>query len=249
MAPTTPPLINPSLRTNGGDDGAAGALASATSAEKKQGSTTPRGLKVSNNFGLVQARRNPARMAKINGGGGEAEAAGMLPRKKPHGLSPQKKPCGKETFLLRLDRAKATAKHGRTKPIKLEGNPDDRADSGRPKKGLPKTTKAPRVSQEDNGMGELDSEEEEVDSKDNEGGDLDNDDEELNAARNEAMLESTKRDDGAIDRTNKAESIPARLRGAKKLDAARDEAMLVSIPACPCGAKHDSGVKKMSYGR
>ncbi len=30
MAPTTPPFINPSLRTNGGDDGAAGALASAT---------------------------------------------------------------------------------------------------------------------------------------------------------------------------------------------------------------------------
>ena len=27
MAPTTPPFINPSLRTNRGDDGAAGALA------------------------------------------------------------------------------------------------------------------------------------------------------------------------------------------------------------------------------
>jgi len=35
MALTTPTFINPSLRMNGGDDGAAGALASATSAEKK----------------------------------------------------------------------------------------------------------------------------------------------------------------------------------------------------------------------
>ncbi len=38
----------PFLRTNGGDDGAAGALASATSAEKKQGNRAPRGPKVLN---------------------------------------------------------------------------------------------------------------------------------------------------------------------------------------------------------
>ena len=210
MAPTTPPLINPSLRTNGGDDGAAGALASATSAEKKQGSRAPRGPKVSNNFGSVQARRNPARGAKIDGGVAEAEAAGGSPRKKPHGPLPWKKPCGEETFLLRLDRVKATAEHGRTEPIELEGDPDDRADGGRPKKGLPKTTKAPRVTQEDNGMDDLDLEEEEVESKDVEGGNLDDNDEELDAACNEATLESTKRDGGGINWTDKAtcESIP-----------------------------------------
>ncbi len=78
-----------------------------------------------NNFGSVQARRNPARGAKINGGIAEAEAAGGSPRKKPQGLSPRKKPRGKETFLLRLDRAKATAEHGRTEPLELEGDPDD----------------------------------------------------------------------------------------------------------------------------
>ncbi len=190
MAPTTPPLVNPSLRTNGGDDGAAGALASATSAENKQGSRAPRGPKVSNNFGPVQAFRNPARVAKIDGGVAEAEAAGGSPRKKPHGPSPQKKPRGKETFLLRLDWVKATAEHGRTEPIELEGNPDDRADGGRPKKGLLKTRKAPRVTQEDDGMDDLDPDEEEVDSEDDKGGNLNDDHEELNAARDEATLES-----------------------------------------------------------
>ncbi len=116
MAPATPSLINPSLRTNGGDDGAAGALASATSAEKNQGSRAPRGPKVSNNF--VPTRRN--RGAKIDGGVAEAEAAGGSPRKKPRGPSPRKKLRGEETFLLRLDRAKATAERGRTKSIGLE---------------------------------------------------------------------------------------------------------------------------------
>ena len=90
MAHTTPPLINPSLQTNGGDDGVAGALDSATSAEKKQGSRALRGPKVSNNFGSVQACRNPACRAKIDGGVAEAEAAGGSPRKKPHGPSPWK---------------------------------------------------------------------------------------------------------------------------------------------------------------
>jgi hypothetical protein len=85
----------------------------------------PRGPKVSNNFGSVQARRNPARGAKIDGGVAEAEAAGGSPRKKPHGPSPPKKPRGKETFLFRLDRAKATAEPGRTEPLELEGDPDD----------------------------------------------------------------------------------------------------------------------------
>jgi len=80
MAPTTPTFINPSLRTNGGDDGAAGALASATLAEKKQGSRAPRGPKVSNNFGSLPVCRNPGRGARINGGVAEAEAAGGSPR-------------------------------------------------------------------------------------------------------------------------------------------------------------------------
>ena len=157
-----------------------------------------------NNFGPVQACRNPARVAKLNGGMAEAEAAGGSPRKKPHVPLPRKKPHGKETFLLRLDRAKATAKHGRTEPIELEGDLGDRADGGRPKKGHPKTTNAPRVTQEEDGMDDLDPEEEEVDSNDDEGGNLDDNDEELDAARDEATLESTKRDGGAIDRTNEA---------------------------------------------
>ncbi len=103
MAPATPPFINPSLRTNGGDDGAAGALARATSAEKKEGSRAPRGPKVLNNFGSVPTRRNPARMAKIDGGVAEAEVAGGSPRTKPHSQSPRKKPRGEKTFLFRLD--------------------------------------------------------------------------------------------------------------------------------------------------
>jgi hypothetical protein len=138
MAPTTPPLINPSLQTNGGDDGAAGALASATSARKKQGSRALRGPKVPNNFSSFPARRNPARVARIDGGVAEAEAAGGSPRKKPHGSSPQKKPRGEETFLLRLDRAKATAEHGRTEPIELEGNPEEP-----PQESAPQDDEAP----------------------------------------------------------------------------------------------------------
>ena len=130
MAPTAPPLINPSLRTNGGDDGAAGALASATSAEKKEGSRAPRGPKVSNNFDPVPARRNPARGAKFEGGVAESEAAGGTPRKKPHGQSPRKKPRGEGTFLLRLDREKAATERGRKESIGLV---EDRAEDGCPK--------------------------------------------------------------------------------------------------------------------
>jgi len=63
----------------------------------------------------------------IDGGVAEAEAAGGSPRKKPRGPSPRKKLRGEETFLLRLDRARATAERGRT-----ERDPDDWADGGRP---------------------------------------------------------------------------------------------------------------------
>ncbi len=62
---------------------------------------------------------------RIDGSVAEAEAAGGSSRKKPPGLSPRKKPRSEGTFLLRLDRAKATAEHGRTEPIKLEGDPED----------------------------------------------------------------------------------------------------------------------------
>ena len=157
MAPTTPPFINPSLRTNRGDDGAAGALARATSAEKKEGSRGPKGPKVSNNFGPVPTRRNPARGAKVDGGLAEAEVAGGTPRKKPPGQSPRKKPRGEKTFLLRLDREKGATEQGRKEFIGLV---EGRADDGRPKEALPKTTKPPPVTQEDN-KDDLDTEEEE----------------------------------------------------------------------------------------
>jgi hypothetical protein len=125
MAPVIPPLINPSLRTNRGDDGAAGALASVTLAEKKQGSRAPRGPKVSNNFKSVPACRNLARGTKFNGGVAELEAAGGSLRKKPQDQSPQKKPRGVETFLHLLDRTKAD--RGRKKAVELEEPQPDRA--------------------------------------------------------------------------------------------------------------------------
>ncbi len=78
--------------------------------------------------------------------------------KKPRDLSPRKTLHGEETFLLRLDRAKATAEHGRTVPIELKGYPEDSTEGGLPKK--PKTTTAPPVTQEDDGFGDLASEEE-----------------------------------------------------------------------------------------
>ncbi len=156
MAPTTPPFINPSLRMNGGDDGAAGALARATSAEEKQGRRAPRGPKVSNNFGSIPTRRNPARGAKIDGGVAEAEVAGGSLRKKRLGQSPRKKPRGETTFLFRLDREKAANEKGWKEPIGLkdpqgepQGDPDDRTEAGhvgegsRPKESLPKTTNPP----------------------------------------------------------------------------------------------------------
>ena len=120
MAPTTPPLINSSLQTNEGDGAAAGALASVTSAEKKQGSRAPRGPKVSNNFDSIPACRNPAHGAKLNGGMAELDAAGGSSRKKPQDHLPRKKLRGKEIVLHRLDRAKAIAEQGWKEAIKIE---------------------------------------------------------------------------------------------------------------------------------
>ena len=199
-------------------------------------------------------------MAKIDSGVAEAEAAGGSQRKKPHSPSTRKKPRGEETFLLCLNRAKATTEHCRTEPIKLEGNPDDRADGGRPKKGVPKTTKAPPVTQEDDGMNDLDSDEEEVDSEDDKRGDLNDDKKELDAAHNKATLKSilahphrAKRDGGANNRTDEAtrKSIPARPCGAKREGGANDwsnKATRESIPARPRGAKHDNGANNRTDG-
>ena len=64
----------------------------------------------------------------------EAEAAGGSPKKKPRGPSSRKTLRGEETFLLHLDRAKATAEHGRTEPIELKGYPEDSTEGGHPKK-------------------------------------------------------------------------------------------------------------------
>ena len=89
----------------------------------------------------------------------EAEAAGGSPKIKPHGPLPWKTLCGEETFLLCLDRAKATAEHGRTEPIELESYPEDSTEGSHPKKS--KTMKAPPITQEDDGFGNLASEEEE----------------------------------------------------------------------------------------
>ena len=193
---------------------------------------------MSNNF---PARRNPARRARINGGVVEAEAAGGSPRKKPHSLSPRKKPRGEGTFLLCLDRAKATAERGRMEPIELEGDPEDWVEGGRPRKAPPKTTKPPPITQEDDGYGDLASEEEEFDEDDI-------DDEEFDAngvaSRDEArrLVESilahpreAKRDGGANDGGRPKED------NNEEIDAFRDGATHKAIPACPRGTKREGG--------
>jgi len=166
----------------------------------------------------------------------EAEAAGGSLRKKPPGSSPQKKLRSEGTFLLHLDRAKATAERGGTEPFELEGDPEEWVEGGRPRKAPPKTTKPPPITQEDNEYDDLASEEEEFDE--------DNvDDEEVDAngvaPRDEAFVESilacprgAKRDDGAHDVSRPKESV-----------APRDEAhrFIESISACPRGAKRDDG--------
>jgi len=75
-----------------------------------------------------------------------------------------------ETFLRRLDHAKVTAEQGRKEAIELEephgnpqGNPDIQTEGSRPKKSFPKTTtKAPPITQEVEGVGNLNKEEEEL---------------------------------------------------------------------------------------
>ncbi len=197
---------------------------------------------MSNNF---PACRNPARVARIDGGVAEAEAAGGSPRKKPHGSSPRKKPRGEGTFLLRLDRAKATAECGWMEPIKLEGDLEDWTEGGRPRKAPPKTTKPPPITQEDDGFGDLASEEEEVDSEDDEG---------LEAGI--ASCDEARR---------LVQSISARPRGAKcdggvndgcrpkedddeERDAFCNGATCKFIPACPRGTKREGGKNDWTNG-
>ncbi len=85
MAPTTLPFkINPSiclLQDSKRDEGAAGTVAVATLANKKQGKKAPGGLqtlKISYNFGST-GRWDPPRAAKLDGGGSKLGT----PRKRP----------------------------------------------------------------------------------------------------------------------------------------------------------------------
>jgi hypothetical protein len=127
MAPTTPPVINLSLRIlwmDLGDEGAAGAVAVAMSERKKQGKKAPGGLKtlkVSNNFGPA-GHRNPPCAAKFNSGVRELEFADGT-------LSPHKKAQGKKAAFLCCQggcnvEAKAVAED--------DWNEDESASVGRP---------------------------------------------------------------------------------------------------------------------
>jgi hypothetical protein len=82
MAPTTPLFINPSLWMSVGDGGAAGAVAMATAAGKKQQKKALGSPQISNNFKPV-GRQNLLCVAKAGGGVSKLEAAGSTPRKWP----------------------------------------------------------------------------------------------------------------------------------------------------------------------
>ncbi len=109
--PRLPPIINPLLQIlqmESGDGGAAGAVAVATSAKKKQEKRAPGGhetFKVSNNFGSAR-RRNPPHAVKFDGGVCEPEHAGETP-------SPHKGAQGKEASSLFRPNLLAAAKGGR----------------------------------------------------------------------------------------------------------------------------------------
>jgi hypothetical protein len=84
MAPKTPPGINPSLQIlwiESGDGGAAGAVAVATWAKKKQEKRALGGhetFRISNKFGPA-GRWNPSRSVKLDGGVCKLELAGGTP--------------------------------------------------------------------------------------------------------------------------------------------------------------------------
>ncbi len=130
MAPTTPPGINPSLqilRMELDDGGAAGPVAVATWAKKKQEKRAPGGhetFRVSNNFGPA-GHWNPSQAVKLDGGVCESELAGGT-------LTPPKKARGKEApFLFRPDPF-ATAKGERdaeaTKSVAEDDSDDVEAE-------------------------------------------------------------------------------------------------------------------------
>jgi hypothetical protein len=105
-----------------GDGRAAGAVAVATSARKKQGKKAPGGLEtlqVLNNFGPATT---PPPAAKVDGGVRELEFAGGTP-------SPHKTARGKEApFLFRLDRKKASAAAKGGRDVEAEAVAEDDSD-------------------------------------------------------------------------------------------------------------------------
>ncbi len=149
MAPTTLPFkFNPSLcllQDSMRNEGAAGAVAVATSAKEKHGKKALGGLqtlKISNNFGSTGCR-NPPQAAKLDGGGSELGT----PRKRPTEGTPRKMARGREVkFPFRLDRKKAyPAWSVQVKPPAIAAkydDPDDRTDQrpygGYGKEGAPK---------------------------------------------------------------------------------------------------------------
>jgi len=169
----------------------------------------------------------------------EAEAAGGSPRKKPPGSSPRKKPRSEGTFLLCLDRAKATAEHGRMEPFELEGYLEEWAEGRRPRKAPPKTTKPPPITQEDDGYDDLASEEEKFDEDNVNDEEVDANDV---APRDEAFVESilarphgAKQDSGAHDSSRPKEN------DGEEIDASCDGVTRKAIPASPRGTKRGGG--------
>jgi hypothetical protein len=120
----TPHVINPSLQIlwmESGDEGAAGAVAVATSAKKKQEKRDPGGretFKVSNNFGPAGHQNSP-RAVKFDGRVHELELAGRTP-------SPHKGARGKEASSLFRPNPLAAAKGGRD--VKAEAIAKDDSD-------------------------------------------------------------------------------------------------------------------------
>ena len=126
MAPTTTPIANPApriLRTDAGGGSAAGAVALATSAEKKKRGKKGFKMKILNNFETIR-RRNPDRSAKLDGSVSESEIAGGTPRKKPrnHTLRGdcERAKCGKNRAMM---------------PVTQDGGDDGPAEEEDPPQG------------------------------------------------------------------------------------------------------------------
>ena len=133
MAPTTTPIANPVPRilwTDAGGGSAAGAVALATSAEKKKRGKRGFKMKILNNFETIR-RRNPDRSAKLDGSVSESEIAGGTPRKKPR------------NHTLRGDRERAErGKNRAMMPVTQDGGDDGPAEEEDPPRRPPRV---PRV--------------------------------------------------------------------------------------------------------